>query len=54
MTKYLFELLEAGKIMVDEVCKNPTKENAKKLERLTQITQDEIRKQTKAYRRDNQ
>lgn len=42
---HLFRLLDLGSELVDEVCKSPTKENTRKLELITKMTQDEINKQ---------
>lgn len=40
----LFKLLELGAKAADDVCNNPTKQNCKKLEQITQLTQNELQK----------
>ena len=45
--KNLSKLLDMGGGIVDEVCKNPTKENANKLESVTHMTQLELLEQGK-------
>lgn len=41
MTRF-FKLLEMGKKAVDDICDNYNSDNAKKLESLTQMAQDEL------------